>query len=66
MARSVLTGSAEQVVTLAYGQPDFGHLDGDGVVEAALIILHSTGGSGTVFLGDRITVQSIQILNCLL
>jgi hypothetical protein len=45
----VLPGSAERVETRAVGSPVRGDLDGDGDEDAALVLLHRTGGTGTFF-----------------
>jgi hypothetical protein len=47
--RPVLPGSAEQVETRVFGEPEWGDLDGDGDEDAALVLLHRTGGTGTFY-----------------
>ena len=46
-AHPVVTGSAEQVETRVFGAPEWSDLDADGVEDAAVILVHRTGGSGT-------------------
>lgn len=45
----VVPGSAERVETRVFGEPECGDLDGDGDEDAAVILLHRTGGSGTFY-----------------
>lgn len=40
-------GSAARVRTAVFGRPIHGDLDGDGVDDAVLLLLHEAGGSGT-------------------
>lgn len=47
--RPVLPGSAEQFETRVFGSPERGDLDGDGDEDAALVLLHRTGGTGTFY-----------------
>jgi hypothetical protein len=42
-------GSATRVRTAIYGEPTYGDLDGDGIDDAALFLLHDPGGSGTFY-----------------
>lgn len=42
-------GSATKIKTSVFGQPVFGDLDGDGKDDAALILLHQPGGSGSFY-----------------
>jgi hypothetical protein len=42
-------GSATQEKTLVFGEPEIGDLDGDGSQDAALILAHDPGGSGTFY-----------------
>jgi len=45
----VVTGSAGQAETRVFGKPEQGDLDGDGDEDAAVVLLHRAGGSGTFF-----------------
>lgn len=45
--RPAAPGSAITVHTLIWQQPIYGDLDGDGDVDAALLLIHDPGGSGT-------------------
>jgi hypothetical protein len=47
--RPVLPGSAEKIETRVFGSPERGDLDGDGDEDAALVLLHRTGGTGTFY-----------------
>jgi hypothetical protein len=40
-------GSAEKIHTSVFGQPVYGDLDDDGDADAALLLTHRTGGSGS-------------------
>jgi hypothetical protein len=42
-------GSATKVVTTIFGQPVSGDLNGDGVVDAAVMLVQDPGGSGTFY-----------------
>jgi hypothetical protein len=42
-------GSAVKIRTMVFGRPAYGDLDGDGDLDAALVLVHSTGGSGTFY-----------------
>ena len=42
-------GSATKVRTAVFGEPAHGDLNGDGVDDAALFLVHEPGGSGTFF-----------------
>lgn len=42
-------GSATKVRTAVWKQPVFGDLDGDGDEDAALLLIHDPGGSGTFY-----------------
>ena len=42
-------GSAEQVTTTIFGQPSTGDLNGDGIPDAAVILVQQSGGSGTFY-----------------
>ncbi len=42
-------GSAMKMVTSAFGQPVFGDLNDDGNEDAALLLVHRPGGSGTFY-----------------
>lgn len=42
-------GSATRVTTAVFGEPVFGDLNGDGVDDAALLLVHDPGGSGTFY-----------------
>ena len=42
-------GSAMQTKTLAFGEPVYGDLDGDGAEDAAVILVQDPGGSGTFY-----------------
>ena len=45
----VVPGSAGQVETRVFGEPEWGDLDADGDEDAAVVLLHRTGGSGSFF-----------------
>jgi len=45
----VVSGSAGKAETRVFGKPERGDLDGDGDEDAAVILLHRAGGSGTFF-----------------
>jgi len=45
----VAADSASKLVTSVLGEPTFGDLDGDGDEDAALVLVHSGGGSGTFY-----------------
>ena len=42
-------GSATKVITSVFGKPVYGNIDGEGDVDAALILMHDPGGSGTFY-----------------
>jgi len=42
-------GSASRIATVVFGEPVAGDLDGDGDEDAALFLMHSSGGSGTFY-----------------
>jgi hypothetical protein len=42
-------GSATQVTTMIFGEPTIGDLNGDGVADAALMLVQDPGGSGTFY-----------------
>jgi len=42
-------GSAAKVITSVFGKPVYGNIDGQGDVDAALILTYDSGGSGTFF-----------------
>jgi hypothetical protein len=42
-------GSAAKIQTTVFGRPAYGDLDGDGDLDVALVLVHSTGGSGTFY-----------------
>jgi hypothetical protein len=42
-------GSATKIVTSVFGEPIYGNIDGAGGVDAALILTHDPGGSGTFY-----------------
>jgi hypothetical protein len=73
-------GIASRTEVQVFGEPVRGDLNGDGVADAALLLIETTGGSGTfyyvaaainrngsfegtdaIFLGDRISPQSLSI-----
>ncbi len=42
-------GSATKVITSVFGKPVYGNIDGEGDVDAALILTYDSGGSGTFY-----------------
>ncbi|MEA1949314.1 MAG: Gmad2 immunoglobulin-like domain-containing protein [Thermodesulfobacteriota bacterium] len=42
-------GSATKVITSVFGKPVYGNIDGEGAVDAALILTYDLGGSGTFY-----------------
>lgn len=44
-----LPGAASKTMVQVYGEPVQGDLDGDGVPDAALLLVQTTGGSGTFY-----------------
>ena len=42
-------GSATRIRTWVFGEPVWGDLNGDGVEDAALLLVHAPGGSGTFY-----------------
>jgi hypothetical protein len=42
-------GTATMVRTSVFGQPVYGYLDDGGILDAALILVHEPGGSGTFY-----------------
>jgi hypothetical protein len=42
-------GSASKTITSVFGKPIYGNIDGAGNVDAALILTHDPGGSGTFY-----------------
>lgn len=42
-------GSATKTITSVFGKPVYGNIDGEGGVDAALILTYDPGGSGTVY-----------------
>lgn len=47
--KEVAPGSASKITTMIWGQPVVGDLNGDGKEDAAVILTHSGGGSGTFY-----------------
>ena len=47
--RPAAPGSSARVTTEVWGSPEFADLDADGHQDAVLILIHSTGGSGTFY-----------------
>jgi hypothetical protein len=47
--RQAAPGSATRVETMVFGDPVYGDLDGDGTDDAALVLVHQPGGSGTFY-----------------
>jgi len=47
--RPAASGSAIKVRTTVWQQPVYGDLDGDGNEDAALVLIHAPGGSGTFY-----------------
>lgn len=47
--RSITPHSATTMKTVVYGKPVYGDLDGDGQKDAAILLIHDPGGSGTFF-----------------
>jgi len=45
----IAPGSASKIVTMNFGEPIYGDLDGDGVDDAALTLTQNSGGSGTFY-----------------
>jgi hypothetical protein len=45
----VVPGSATKIKTSVFGKPVYGDLDGDGKEDAALLLVHDPGGSGTFY-----------------
>jgi hypothetical protein len=43
------TGSATKEKTLVFGEPEIGDLDGDGIEDAAVVLVHDPGGSGMFY-----------------
>ena len=77
-AREMIPGTTAVIITEIIHRPVYADLTGDGVKEAASIVLQHTGGSGTFyylvvagggrpieshFLGDRINIVSVKIKN---
>ncbi len=80
-ATKSVPGSSAQNILALFGVPTSGDLDGDGDVDAALLLFNQPGGSGTffyaalainhgaagyiptgtMFLGDRIAPQTVEI-----
>ena len=48
-SRAAAPGSTTKVITQVWGSPEFADLDADGCQDAALILVHSPGGSGTFY-----------------
>ena len=42
-------GSATKEKTRVFGEPEFGDLDGDGIEDAAIVLVHDPGGSGMFY-----------------
>ncbi|MFZ1745052.1 MAG: hypothetical protein WAU17_03965, partial [Nitrospirales bacterium] len=47
--KSIAPHSASTMKTVVYGKPVYGDLDGDGQKDAAILLIHDPGGSGTFF-----------------
>ena len=47
--RQAAPGSAERIETRFFSEPEWGDLDGDGEDDAAMVLLHRAGGSGSFF-----------------
>jgi len=47
--RESAPGSATKVITSVFGKPVYGNIDGEGDVDAALILTQDPGGSGTFY-----------------
>lgn len=47
--REAAPGSAMKIKTFVFGKPAYGDIDGDGDEDAAMVIVHDPGGSGTFF-----------------
>ena len=45
----IVPGSATKVITSVFGKPAYGNIDGQGNVDAALILTYDPGGSGTFY-----------------
>ena len=79
--KSYTDDSTTKNILRIFGQPEYGDLDADDDIDAAVLLEHNPGGSGTfyyaalaintgttyratetMFLGDRIAPQSIDIL----
>jgi hypothetical protein len=43
------SGSATKIETTVFGKPVYGDLDGDGYEDAAMVLTHQPGGSGTFY-----------------
>ena len=46
---SLMPGAASKTVVQVFGEPVYGDLDGDGTPDAAVLLVQTTGGSGTFF-----------------
>jgi hypothetical protein len=47
--REAALGSGMEIKTSVFGKPAYGDIDGDGCEDAAMVIVHDPGGSGTFF-----------------
>lgn len=47
--KEIIPGSATKIKTMAWGKPAIGDLNADGADDAALVLVHDPGGSGTFF-----------------
>ena len=47
--KEIVPGSATKIKTMAWGKPAIGHLNTDDADDAALVLAHDPGGSGTFF-----------------
>lgn len=47
--KEIFFGSASKIKTMVWGKPAIGDLNADGADDAALVLVHDAGGSGTFF-----------------